>query len=58
MWELWKEPYIILGTFIGFEVIMSFSSKEKRSLKKSLLNIILSSLIVFLVSIIGYTIFN
>lgn len=58
MWELWKEPHIILMTFIGFEVIRFYSSNEKTKFKISLLNIVLSSLTVFFVSMLGYYMFN
>lgn len=59
MWNLWKEPFVILIAFITVEVLRIFLAKEKRdSYKVVIMNILVPSLIVFAFSFLGYQFFK
>lgn len=58
MLKLWQEPFLIIGGFIVFEIIRRFDSKNRTSYKKSLLNIVIPTVIVIVISFLGDTLLN
>lgn len=53
MWQLWQEPFLILGGLVVFEIIRRFSSEKHTSFKNSVLNVVIPTLIVIVISFVG-----
>jgi hypothetical protein len=58
MWQLWQKPFLILGGLIVFEIIRKYDSKTHTPFRESVLNVVITSLIVILISFVGDELFN